>query len=80
MAAYYFRYAGAAGAQVSWPKPRQYSDLRAALAAARRAARAVIRMRREQTRQRTGGRFEVEDGHHRLVARILLSEIDQQIS
>lgn len=58
----------------------EFPDLRAALAEAHSAARAMLHTRRRHSPLDVHGSLDIEDESHRPVARILLAEVARQIS
>ena len=62
------------------PQRREFPDLRAALAEAHSAARAMIHNQMRRTRGDFGGTLDIQDERREPVARILLADVARQIS
>lgn len=76
---YFFRL-NVRGAIVHAEQGGDFPDLRAALAGAHSAARAMLHNRIRHTPIDLHGSLDVEDERHRPVARILLADVARQIS
>ena len=80
MPQYYFQLRGPSTAPLLNDKPREFPDLRAALAAAQGAARNLIHNRVRRTSSNFHGSLDIQDEGRQPVARILLADIARQIS
>jgi hypothetical protein len=80
MPAYYFQLRDRSTPLPPTDKPREFPDLRTALAEAQSAARSLIHKRVRRAPIELHGTFDILDQRRQPVARILLADIARQIS